>query len=187
MVRKGIFVKKAFECPQHMSLRSYYFFFFLPASLGRSRLTRELSCSSSCSWDQKVTLVDIFAKFMKPWRLWNSKIFYSKKCYIKYVILVVSFVGPKGSHFLHHTFLSKILLIYRCEGLVCQLDPKGHTFCFAILWAKFLLIYSCEGLVCQLDPKGHTFYVTLFWALIWKPVICKIHFTCSFWKAWASN
>ena len=38
---------------------------FLPASLGRSRLTRELRCSSS-SWDQKVTLVDIFAKFMKP-------------------------------------------------------------------------------------------------------------------------
>ena len=82
---------------------------FLPASLGRSRLTRELSCSSS--WDQKVTLVDIFAKFMKPWRVWNSKMFCSKKCYIKYVTLVVSFVGPKGSHFLHRTFLSKILLI----------------------------------------------------------------------------
>ena len=74
---------------------------------------------------------------------------------------------------------AKLILIYKCECLVCQMDPKGHTFHVTLFWAKFILIFSCEVLVCQLDPKGHTFYVALFWAQFlliynWEGLVCQM-------------
>ena len=94
--------------------------------------------------------------------------------------------GPKGSHFLCHTFLSKIKSLKSC-GLKCYINrnfaqksaiPKNvtplinHTRienlpkkCDVNMFFSFFVKFYQPKVETNFDdPKGHTFCVTLFWA-----------------------